>query len=379
MVASVDDLRNFHLAEIVKHWNAMSQLSNKTSGLHRGRRPTRALRRRALDFDKRTILELGLFDAEYYRRNNPDIVSAGVDPLEHYAEQGWREGRRPSAEFDPVAYLEAHPDAAAAGVSPLLHWIGTGPMDDRQIAPDPHEVDKKEIPRIGLFSMPNIIVPATQMLSWPTWIHSTTISSKGGGKIAGRRRRSIPSPIWRPTPILPLPAPILCCIGSESAVRKAGGSRPTRIRLTRRQSPNRVSSMPTTIASTTRTLRAPKLISSTTTSKAGGRKGASRRRSSRPSPIWKPIPISPIRSTRCCTGSEPVARRAGGLLSNPGKSTRRRSWSSGSSIPSSIIFATRMSGRQGTGSARPLRQAGLAGEAPAVGGVRPRRLFGSQP
>src|SRR5882757_11316138 len=117
MIASAWTLRKVRLAEIVKHRNSMSQLSNKTSGLHRARRRTRALRRRALDPDKRTILESGLFDAEYYRRNNPDIVSAGVDPLEHYAEQGWREGRWPSAEFDPVAYLEAHPDIAAAGVS----------------------------------------------------------------------------------------------------------------------------------------------------------------------------------------------------------------------------------------------------------------------
>src|SRR6185295_8796071 len=116
--------------EIGKFWNAMSQHSNKTSGLHRPRRLTRALRRRALDSDKRTILESGLFDAEYYRLNNPDIVSAGVDPLAHYAEQGWREGRRPSAAFDPAAYLEAHPEVAAAGAPPLLHWIGTRPMDD---------------------------------------------------------------------------------------------------------------------------------------------------------------------------------------------------------------------------------------------------------
>lgn len=37
------------------------------------------------------------FDSEYYLRNNPDVASAGVNPLLHYLRSGRREGRLPRA------------------------------------------------------------------------------------------------------------------------------------------------------------------------------------------------------------------------------------------------------------------------------------------
>lgn len=37
------------------------------------------------------------FDSEYYLRNNPDVASAGVNPLLHYLRAGRREGRLPRA------------------------------------------------------------------------------------------------------------------------------------------------------------------------------------------------------------------------------------------------------------------------------------------
>jgi hypothetical protein len=40
------------------------------------------------------------FDSGYYLRANPDVAAAGMDPLEHYLIQGFREDRLPHAGFD---------------------------------------------------------------------------------------------------------------------------------------------------------------------------------------------------------------------------------------------------------------------------------------
>jgi hypothetical protein len=42
-------------------------------------------------------LLLGEFDATYYSASYPDVVAAGMDPLEHFRHTGWREGRNPRA------------------------------------------------------------------------------------------------------------------------------------------------------------------------------------------------------------------------------------------------------------------------------------------
>jgi hypothetical protein len=46
-----------------------------------------------------------------------------VNPLAHYEQFGWKEGRDPSAHFDTTGYLAANPDVAAAGVNPLDHYL----------------------------------------------------------------------------------------------------------------------------------------------------------------------------------------------------------------------------------------------------------------
>ena len=41
-----------------------------------------------------------LFDPVYYLAQNPDIAAAGADPYGYYMNQGWKEGRNPSALFN---------------------------------------------------------------------------------------------------------------------------------------------------------------------------------------------------------------------------------------------------------------------------------------
>lgn len=72
-----------------------------------------------------------LFDAGYYLSANPDVRDAGVDPLEHFLIQGYREGRNPSATFSVNYYLRANPDVAAAGINPLVHFALAGKREGR--------------------------------------------------------------------------------------------------------------------------------------------------------------------------------------------------------------------------------------------------------
>lgn len=66
------------------------------------------------------------FDADFYLKTYPDVADAAIDPLTHYHQTGWREGRLPSARFNPAAYFRRHPDAKAAGVCPLVHYVRSG-------------------------------------------------------------------------------------------------------------------------------------------------------------------------------------------------------------------------------------------------------------
>ena len=79
------------------------------------------------------IDKTGLFDAEYYLANNPDIAQAGVDPFEHFLEVGYREdGRKPNTYFDPVWYLNRNEDVRDAERHPLIHYAVDGDKEGRQ-------------------------------------------------------------------------------------------------------------------------------------------------------------------------------------------------------------------------------------------------------
>lgn len=75
-----------------------------------------------------------LFDSDWYLSQNPDVAAAGVNPLQHYMQHGWHEGRDPNPLFDTSFYLEKNPDVAQAGVNPLLHYSEYGWREGR----DPH-------------------------------------------------------------------------------------------------------------------------------------------------------------------------------------------------------------------------------------------------
>jgi hypothetical protein len=104
-------------------------------------------RRQALPFPKlmlswskrRGRLQLessGLFDAEWYLRQYPDVAKSGLSPVEHYLEDGYLRGYRPNPLFDTRWYLEQNDDVRRAGVNPLLHYIEYGCREGRNPGPE---------------------------------------------------------------------------------------------------------------------------------------------------------------------------------------------------------------------------------------------------
>ena len=79
----------------------------------------------------RLLDQSGLFDAAWYLEAYADVRESGVDPLRHYLESGWREGRDPGPNFSSAAYLKGNSDVAALGVNPLLHFVEYGHAEGR--------------------------------------------------------------------------------------------------------------------------------------------------------------------------------------------------------------------------------------------------------
>jgi len=89
----------------------------------------------------------GLLDPAYYRARYPSVRASGADPVTHFAERGWRELRRPCAEFDTAWYWSAHLDPAADQVNPLVHYALLGRDEGlASRAPFPEPADAERLP-----------------------------------------------------------------------------------------------------------------------------------------------------------------------------------------------------------------------------------------
>jgi hypothetical protein len=77
-----------------------------------------------------------MFDTAGYLAHYADVAASGADPLMHYEQYGWKEGRDPSAHFDTLGYLAANPDVA--GWNPLDHYLLNGIYEGRTIVNDGH-------------------------------------------------------------------------------------------------------------------------------------------------------------------------------------------------------------------------------------------------
>ncbi len=91
-----------------------------------------ALLNKLRDYD--LVRKSGLFDSGFYLAAYPDVAQAGVDPVRHYLDTGWKEGRNPSAAFNTTLYLKVNRDVEQAGLNPLVHYLKFGRQEGRRIS-----------------------------------------------------------------------------------------------------------------------------------------------------------------------------------------------------------------------------------------------------
>jgi hypothetical protein len=80
------------------------------------------------------------FDIAFYLANNPNIEEQGLDPVEHYVLQGWKDGLNPNRVFHTQFYLERYPDVAAANINPFYHYLVSGKAEGRVPREDLEEI-----------------------------------------------------------------------------------------------------------------------------------------------------------------------------------------------------------------------------------------------
>jgi len=68
----------------------------------------------------------GLFDRDYYLENNTEPYQSGMDPLEHYCRQGWKDLLKPNPDFDPWWYWRENLNPRHETIDPLLHYALVG-------------------------------------------------------------------------------------------------------------------------------------------------------------------------------------------------------------------------------------------------------------
>lgn len=88
-----------------------------------------------LELLSKYLRSIGLFDEEFYKITNPDVVAVNKDPFEHFYLHGYLEGRRPNPIFDPAWYLTTYPEVRTSGMQPLLHYAQSGEREGCRPAP----------------------------------------------------------------------------------------------------------------------------------------------------------------------------------------------------------------------------------------------------
>ncbi len=62
-------------------------------------------------------------DKTAYLTRNPDVAESGMEPVRHFCQYGWREGRNPNINFDVTSYLKKQPALVELGFNPFIHFI----------------------------------------------------------------------------------------------------------------------------------------------------------------------------------------------------------------------------------------------------------------
>jgi glycosyltransferase involved in cell wall biosynthesis len=92
------------------------------------------------------------FDHDFYRRSFFG-EDAPDDPVSHYLQIGWQEGRDPAPWFSTRHYLHLNPDVRNAGVNPFFHYVLQGQSESRRIERLGREADNAGLVRSHAFAV----------------------------------------------------------------------------------------------------------------------------------------------------------------------------------------------------------------------------------
>ena len=84
------------------------------------------------------------FDTTYYLKTYQDVRDAKHDPIEHFLQHGWTEGRSPTPLFDCHYYTINNPEIASAGINPFVHYLTVGCKEGRR----PNGIGTRLYPRL---------------------------------------------------------------------------------------------------------------------------------------------------------------------------------------------------------------------------------------
>ncbi|MEW6017310.1 MAG: hypothetical protein AB1760_04465 [Pseudomonadota bacterium] len=115
-------------------------------------------------------------DPAFYLDTYPDVTAAGIDPVLHYVQAGWREGRDPAPWFSTAAYLADNPDIAALGLNPFAHFLQVGALEARVTAPSdagPRHLRRRA--RTGEGAWRHHLPPAPRKVAPPAVSHAAEV------------------------------------------------------------------------------------------------------------------------------------------------------------------------------------------------------------
>jgi glycosyltransferase involved in cell wall biosynthesis/SAM-dependent methyltransferase/uncharacterized coiled-coil protein SlyX len=133
---------------------------------------------RLIDAEVEAIVKSGMFDTDYYLSMYPDIPAQTTDPIRHYCEFGWREGRNPSDDFNTRGYLNAYSDIQNADLNPFWHYVVAGALECRQAAPDSGSKFEDEI----YFGRSTSDIQVVTYYSVPDWDGVQRAQKAGAGQ-----------------------------------------------------------------------------------------------------------------------------------------------------------------------------------------------------
>ncbi|CAN5375738.1 hypothetical protein BH10PSE1_BH10PSE1_11110 [soil metagenome] len=94
------------------------------------------------------------FDRSWYVARNPDVAAAGVDPLDHYLKDGWRELRAPHPMISPEWILARYPQTA--GREPIAWFLEEGRAGGANLTPA-FDLDTYRTANADLQDLPDLL------------------------------------------------------------------------------------------------------------------------------------------------------------------------------------------------------------------------------